>query len=486
MTKKIILICIAIFGVVVPNMVLAASSSFPFVSTWTLPAPSSVYAFGSDIHVMGTWQLPPDWAGNIYVYLDGVQVSNTLGEQFVPISSIGGVATTSGAFDFNIGPKSDGTHSMQLVFWGGENCAINTVANANDGPFCVVTKENFVSSLVYPVRIFSVDTPDAPRIEVVGIKSVHGTTTSEYIVNIRNTGKESFSGQVIVHADEAECLSGCTYELAPSAEKDVRVSVRKKELQDPAVGFTCVGKMKVCVAPVAVTLLRDVLDVPTPAEYSPLGSSRVRVLTLFPDRLVIPEAFSVNVGGERLLAVRVRNSGDGYISGEVISSPGKGLTCIYNCTYERLASTSPDFIATLRFAPLTKEKVTVTMSFTDRDDPASVRTFTLDGGGNISPVVTITPLLLDFGAIEKGSISYKTVVLENTGVSVFHGAIQNVGDFSCIFYCALNLSSGSSTPVVFSFKPSVVGDRVRTLRILDTSLVLRGAGVARSSTSTFW
>ena len=86
--------------------------------------------------------------GNIYVYLDGVQVGNINGDPVPFDKNTNGISTTTNSFDFNIGPRR---RPIQYnLFFGGRECAINTVVGAAASPLCLVNEDNFVPNQVYP------------------------------------------------------------------------------------------------------------------------------------------------------------------------------------------------------------------------------------------------------------------------------------------------------------------------------------------------
>ncbi len=441
MIKKTILTFLATLGVLISSTAFAASSSFPFVSTWILPAPSSVYIFGSDIHVTGTWQLPPDWAGNIYVYLDGAQVGNLAGDQYIPITNINGTATTTGSFDFNIGPRADGSHTMQIIFWGGEECAINTVSGSG-APLCDVTESNFVPNQVYPERTFSVGIPPYPRMVVTPdpemmFANVPVGTMQDQLFTISNTGGQTLTGSISALVDPLYCIPpNCSYSVNAGTSLQVRIRFAPTIVgsYQQIASFSCVGTSLSCDAPAQVRSIKG----------GAIASAVVPELWVNTNSLNFNP---INLGFTADRTITVANHGGGILNG-IITFSSSEYSCVGPCSYSLFSGATTTL--TIRFTPAVSGVHNDNATFTG----GSGKIVTLQSNVNDLPLLSLSPtswIISSPPPVNVGDYRTVGVRVRNVGAGLLSGTVMGLPDkgFSCVSNCTYsNLTPVSADWIV--------------------------------------
>ncbi len=107
------------------------------------------------------------------------------------------------------------------------------------------------------------------------------------------------------------------------------------------------------------------------------------------------------------------------------------------------------------------------------------------GGTGVGPLVTVSPLSLQFGSTAVGAASaQQTLTLTNSGnAQLGINGISASGDFSQTNNCGSSLSAGASCQVELTFAPSTTGTRSGVLTITDNaagspqSIALSGVGI---------
>ncbi|WP_161570972.1 choice-of-anchor D domain-containing protein [Granulicella sibirica] len=101
-------------------------------------------------------------------------------------------------------------------------------------------------------------------------------------------------------------------------------------------------------------------------------------------------------------------------------------------------------------------------------------TVTLTGTGTLTqPQIEINPTTLDFGSIQVGASSTKSVTVTNTGeIPITFAAITLTGDYTRITTCPApngTLSPGASCAVEIAFTPAATGTRPGTLTVATSA-----------------
>lgn len=462
MIKKAILILAIMLGALGPVAALAASSSFPFVSTWVLPAPSSVYTFGSDIHVTGTWQLPPNWAGNIYVYLDGAQVSNTAGDQYVSVNNISGTGTTTGSFDFNIGPRPDGAHSTQLVFWGGQECAINTVVGAG-APLCAVSEDNYVPNQVYPERTFSVGIPPFPRMVITPdpemvFANVPVGNMQDQLFTIANTGGQTLTGSISALGDPFYCIPPyCSYSVNAGSSLQVRI-----RFAPTAVGaftqmasFSCSGSSLPCNAP---TFLRNIRGGAVANPITPELWVNTNSLNFNP----------INFGFTADRTITVSNHGGGILNG-IMTFDSSEYACVGPCNYSLFSGATTTL--TIRFTPAVSGVHNNNATLTG----GSGKIVTLQSNVNDLPLLSLSPTswVIPPPSVNVGDYRTVGVRVRNVGAGLLSGTVTGLPDkgFSCFANCTYTNLTATSSDWIVTLRFDPIDGSLATTTAMFTNIV---------------
>lgn len=454
--KTFRIIAVASLLALAPISAFAVPANYPFVSEWSLPAPSGTYPYGTNIVFTGTWQLPPNWAGNIYFFEDGVELRNLGGDNYVPISNIGGAVEANGSFTFDIGTRPEGGHTLQIKFWGGEQCALNTILNSLDGgvraPECVVSEDNFVPNQVYPARTYSVGVPPYPRLVVTpmgdpalafnNIPSGSPSPTQSFI--IENTGGETLSGNLSGVSDPFFCVLGCPYVLTPMERKEVRIQVFPASVgsfENTAV-FSCMGTTLNCESPSIVRrITATAVGVASPPQVAASPS---------------PLAFgTVNYGtgaySDRILTVS--NVGGGLLNG-TISLSSSDYQCVPSCNYSIFSGGStPIRIRYLPGGPGSSNEFATLTGGTGVSVP-------LSGFANDLPILSVSPASWIIGGrVNVGSSRVGVFYVRNVGAGTLRGSVLGLplNGFSCVSGC--NYTSGLTPfsapwPVTLRFEPT--------------------------------
>jgi Beta-propeller repeat/Cep192 domain 4 len=133
------------------------------------------------------------------------------------------------------------------------------------------------------------------------------------------------------------------------------------------------------------------------------------------------------------------------------------------------------------FTPTATGTQTGALVITD-NAAGSPHTVQLSGWGS-SGAVSLSASSLDFGSVELGATSTRTVTLTNPAQSLLEiSNIQVGGDYSEINNCGTAVNAGASCTIRISFTPSALGSSVGTVTLTDTGLgspqtiVLTGTG----------
>jgi len=443
-----------------PLMVSAAA--FTIITTWTTPAPSSFYTFGSPVVLQGTWQLPANWAGNIYVVQDGLEVASTT------ISNIGGVATSTGSFNIDIGPQTSGVHNIQLKFWGGEECAVNANLNVMFGtsfvPTCPVTTLNFAPSLVYPMRSYSVGNPPFPRLVItpssdpaLNFASVPSGGSQVMNFSLTNTGGQTLSGSISGLPPPFYCISGCNYVVTPGGPaQQVQIQFVPTTVSSFSEfpTFSCTGS-------------------PLPCETASLTAHIIgnSVGTAMPPALWLSQSLlnygTVNAGSSANLNINVSNHGGGLLNGSItFSSPQ--FACIPSCNYSLFAAATTTI--TIRFSPPGGSSGPVNESANFSGGAGA--TVALQAQVNDLPILSVSPLSWSIpGTVNVGSSVTGSFTVRNTGAGLLSGTVLGLpmNGFSCVSNCTYtNLAPGIPWFVGIKFAPTVAGPVSATAEFTNT------------------
>lgn len=464
MVKKLIRIFVAIFGVCGPIIAFAASSAFPFVSTWVLPAPSLVYAFGSDIHITGTSELPPNWAGNIYVYLDGIQVPNVAGGQYISVNNVSGASTTTRPFDFNIGPELDGAHTIQLIFWGGEECAINTVVGSALPPLCPVNEDNFVPNQVYPERTFVVGVPPYPRMVITPdpemvFASVPLGTMQDQLFTITNTGGQTLTGSISALVDPFYCIpSFCSYSVNASTSLQVRIRFAPTTTgtQQEMASFSCNGTSLPCSAP---TEVRSIKGSAVANPIAPALWVNTNSLNFNP----------INFGFTEDRTLTVANHGGGILNG-LMTFNSSEYSCVGSCNYSLFSGAA--ITLTIRFSPAVSgvHNNAATLS------GGVGKIVTLQSNVNDLPLLSLSPtqwIIPMSPPVNVGDYRTIGVRVRNIGAGLLSGAVTDLPSrgFSCVANCRYSNLTATSSDWIVTFRFDPIDGSLATTTAVFTNMV---------------
>lgn len=442
--------------------ITASAAPFTVLTTWTVPAPSSFYSYGDPITVQGTWQLPANWAGNIYVVQDGLEIASTT------INNIGGSSTSTGSFNIPIGPQPSGSHNIQLKFWGGEECAVNANLNVMFGtsfaPTCPVTTANFAPSLVYPMRTYSVGNPPFPRLVIspssdpaLNFANVPSGGSQVMSFSLTNTGGQSLSGSISGLAAPFYCISGCNYVVAPGGPaQQVQIQFVPTTVSSFSQfpNFSCSGSPLACdVASFTRHIIGNSVGSPMPPE-------------LWVSQSVLNYG-TVNAGSSRNLTISVSNHGGGLLNGSVtFSSPN--FACIPSCNYSLFAAATTTI--TIRFSPPNGSSGSVSESANFSGGAGVV--VSLQAQVNDLPILNVSPLSWSIGTpVNVGSSVTGSFTVRNMGAGLLSGTVQGLplNGFSCVSNCTYtNLPPGIPWSVGIRFAPLTAGPASATAEFTNT------------------
>lgn len=489
------------------------------VTAWNDPAANTNYPFASDIEYRGQWSLPPNWLGNIYFYFDGAQVpdkthattnclslsTDTTGCYYT-ISNVNGGDYLDGSFNFNIGPRPDGVHSLQIKFWGGEACAVKAEINAYNDPdpypseeTCAPTKENFYGGQIYPSRTFTINIPVNPRFKVTpasdpaydfSIMTGQQNTLRFYVNNTgANTLTYSIDGISAPYYCKTNCPSGAVASNA-TATVEILFVPQNTGTYDRTLTFNC------GVACDISSLTRNIKARAT-GEDNPPAVSITSGSPLDFGFFYYLNTTSVDK------TVTIKNSGGGLLNG-TINLPSSEYACVSGCNYSLFAGDS--VTKTIRFTPSRAE--------IDREDTAHA----VGGGSDVPfallsdvsdvPVVMVrvidsrtgltytnTDWVMSY-TTNIGATSTASVSVRNAGGGTLTGSVSGLPDNGYSFapnatyvanggkYVGL-IPSTSWTPIgSFQFSPTVAATTSAVAHFSNTvpdgslgrSIVLTGAG----------
>lgn len=456
--KRLIIASILFF--VLPLVTLAVDGTF-LVPSWSTPSPSASYGYTDHVVVNGTWQLPPDWAGNIYVYADAaVDVSGALlsqgtqksdvstAQSYYSISNAGNLATSSGSFSFDIGPQADGVHNIYIKFVGGEQCAVNTQLNAQYNtntyqPTCPISADNAAFNLLWPARNYTVQVPPYPRMVVTPsvdpalnfLNIVFGTTqTFQFFVS--NTGGQTLTGVISGLSTPFSCSPSCAYTLNPG-DAPTAINITFAPLASPAsydqiINFSCSGTAAIsngCEGGPDNTVA-----------YQPRHIIGNSIDNSVQPQITTTQA-SVNYGTVNLgvpvsdVAITVKNTGGGILNGLVTFSTSE-YTCTGSCSYSLFAGQSTNIL--IHYVPVTVGSHADSASFTG----GGGKIIPLNSNVNDKPILTYYYGSINFGTnINVGQCVDKDNYIRNSGAGFLSGSAT---------YPPYSLNPPAGTPSGFS------------------------------------
>jgi hypothetical protein len=172
----------------------------------------------------------------------------------------------------------------------------------------------------------------------------------------------------------------------------------------------------------------------------------------------------VSVGSTDDLAVTVRNTGGGTLTGA--------------------ASTSAPFkvVGTASYSLAPNHTATITVRFSPTTSGATSRSLTLTGGGGASvsllgtgsttlPALAVTPASLSFGNVNVGSTAKLSVTVRNSGGGTLVGSASTAAPFSVVGTAFYSLAANQTATLVVRFSPGASG-------VASGKLALTGAAGA--------
>src|SRR5207237_376528 len=123
----------------------------------------------------------------------------------------------------------------------------------------------------------------------------------------------------------------------------------------------------------------------------------------------------VAVGSSSDLTVTVMNTGASRLDGRIIAPTG--FSVVGSGAYSLEAGQSST--VTIRFSPATSGLIAGNAAFLG----ANGAVVAFSGRGDLAPVISVTPISLDFGGVEVGTASDLPVVLKNTGGGTATGTL---------------------------------------------------------------
>ncbi len=473
-------VILSMFFLSAPQTSLAVEGEF-LIPLWVTPSQSQVYSFSDQVILNGTWQLPPNWVGQISVYIDatvdvngaflniGTPVSDiNTGQFYYEINNATGIATSSGSWVYNLGALPDGAHNVHIRFFGGTECAVNKSLNNRFGtsyaPTCDITADNARFNLVWPVRSFTIGLPPFPRLVVSPttspaldyLNTALGDTARILSFNITNTGSQTLNGSIATDlggpiSAPFNCVLNCpNYTLNPGVTKEVRVRYYPTTAPSSVAQtwrFSCIGSTLGCDgAPFVTTYqMRNITGNSVPNALPPAISITPALINYG----------TVYTGLTYDRTITVRNIGGGILDG-LVALPAD-YTCVSNCFYSLGAGAS--IVTTIRYTPIIPHPPeSVTAVFSGGGDAA----LTLNSTVSDLPVAQANPTFLNFGMnINVGNCVDRTLQLRNvgagtlssllTGIPIASSFTDELPDFSCVGNCGpytLNNPPGSWTPAI--------------------------------------
>ena len=465
--KTLLSIFIVLFFV--PSGVYAKETDGLAVS-WVSPVDTVQYEYDKDIHVSVIWQLPPDWSGNIYVYLDGKQVNEyNTGRKYIAVNNRGANATSTDVFDFDLGAIKENLpilcegreikgHCVELMFWGGKTCAINALAHKG-GATCIVTKDNFIPHRHYESRFFSITKPTFAKIAVRGAENIFMQGESATI-QIENIGEATLSG-VVSASSPFRCRVGCSYTLHEGESAVVTLEHIAGE-RDVAgdVSFSCLDGGHVCVGTPLPIFRR--LSTKSSEILKPIQSESTTTL---------PDALYANVGDCVYGAFMTPSVPSVTVDTRPTIVGSSAFTCVSGC------DARVGLPITLKFCPVDASTVSTRLMFSSG---GSTSTLLINGKGGATPDGVFSTKTLSFNPTPLTEASYLHANLINIGIGILKGTIGDMSlEFSCVYNCSYELLAGKahSQNVIFRFTPKVRGAREYILSLPNISpMTLSGEG----------
>lgn len=438
------LIIASILFLILPLVTLAVDGTF-LVPSWSTPSPSASYGYANHVVINGTWQLPPDWAGNIYVYADaavdfsgallsaGTQKSDVnTAQPYYSISNAGNLAPSSGSFSFDIGPQADGVHNIYIKFVGGEQCAVNTQLNAQYNtntyqPACPISADNAAFNLLWPARNYTVQLPPYPRMVVtpsadpaLNFSNIVFGATQTFQFFVSNTGGQTLTGSISGLSTPFSCSPSCAYTLNPG-DAPTAINITFAPLTSPAsysqiINFSCSG-----TAAVSNGCEGGPDNIMAYQPRHIIGNS---IDNSIQPQITIAQA-SVNYGTVNLgvpisdVAITVKNTGGGILNGLVTFSTSE-YTCTGSCSYSLFAGQSTNIL--IHYVPVTAGSHTDSASFTG----GGGKIIPLNSSVNDKPILTYYWGSIDFGTnINVGTCVDKYNYIRNSGAGLLSGNVTN-------------------------------------------------------------
>ena len=480
--KRLIAALVLFF--LLPLVSFAVDGTF-LIPSWQNPSPSSNYLFSNHVVVNGAWQLPPDWAGNIYVYGDatvdgggalisaGTQKTDiNTGQAYYSITNPT-VASTSGTFSFDIGPQADGLHNVYIKFVGGAQCAVNTQSNALYGttymPTCAITSENAAFNLLWGARDYTVQLPPFPRMTITPASDpalifsniVFGSTQT-LPFSVSNTGGQTLTGSISGISTPFSCTPSCAYTLNPGVTATINITfapLTSPTSYDQTIQFSCAGTGPVsngCEGGPDNTIAyqsRHIIGNSVDNAISPIIQVTPTSVNYSPNP---------NLGvGQVDKTMTIKNNGGGILNGNITFTTTE-YTCVGNpsCSYSLFAGQSTTIV--VRYIPVVAGAHADSASFTG-------------GGGQVVPLnstVNDKPILsvhsadtpANFGTnINVGNCVNRNVHIRNSGAGFLTGTVSSIPlfpastatGFSCVTNCSYNnlTNTGSWTTTTFRLCP---------------------------------
>ena len=495
------IIFITIFAL--PASALAVDGSF-LIPTWTNPLPTSVYAFGDSIVVTGNWQLPPDWSGNIYVYQDavldagdnmltrGTQMSNLALQNKISINNLGGTATKTGTFSFDVGAQLAGAHNIHLEFWGGQTCAINKALNDLNGtsfvPVCPIDTNNAAFNIIWPVRKYTVGNPPFPTMTVTPdtdpainfLNTELGSPTFRTF-SVGNTGGETLNGFISGISAPFICTPSCNYVVNPGNSYTITIQYAPTVAPDSSNQnflFSCAGSTLPCRK---ATTVSPVIVTDQPSETRRIVGNSV-INSVSPVLSVTPGAVNyTTLYGTLNLGVTVpdqkftvRNLGGGFLDGDVSFSIAGRYSCVGPCNYSIPSGSSRDIW--IRYIPPFAGSFNDTATFNSTNG-GGFQPISLLSDVNDKPLIRVGSNSLNFYTangnrpVNVGSCLSITTFVQNIGSSMLNGAVTSIPvavvptndaslnpGFTCTAGCTYNnLANGQWRNFTIQFCPTVAG-----------------------------
>ncbi len=289
-------------------------------------------------------------------------------------------------------------------------------------------------------------------------------------MRIKNVGGGLLNGILTFPTTEYTCIGGCNYSIF--AGDEITKIVRFTPIA-AGMGRSDTANLSDGGTGATVNLISNVDNTP--------------VLEACVYNCYYPwNAGTVNIGDNREINVYVRNTGSGFLSGQLTGGlPARGFTFIPNAGYP-YANITPAMswvqIGKFRFEPSDALPAEAYPVFSNVTPPGgNSDTLYLVAQGNDQPVVGLSGTTVAFGPVVVTVTKTATLTVTNTGVGILNvsipvGPLANPA-FSCVINCTLSLGAGVSGTITFSFTPSAVGLYSTTVNVGGTNVSLTGNGI---------